>query len=45
MLMLQDYPWFEGGGTWKSNGVYYTQIGTDCCFCQWGGSGGKSQFK
>jgi len=32
-----DYPWFEGGGQFKRENTYYTMIGTDCCFCQWGG--------
>ena len=33
----QDYPWYEGGGVFKRKGVYYTMLGVDCCFCQWGG--------
>ena len=32
----QDYPWFEGGGVFKRKGIYYTMLGVDCCFCQWG---------
>jgi hypothetical protein len=32
----QDYPWYEGGGLFKRKGIYYTMLGTDCCFCQWG---------
>jgi hypothetical protein len=32
----QDYPWFEGGGIFKRKGIYYTMLGVDCCFCQWG---------
>lgn len=31
----------NSGGMFKNyqTGVYYVQIGSDCCFCGWGGSG------
>lgn len=31
-----DYPWYDGGGIFKRNGIYYTMLSFDCCFCQWG---------
>lgn len=31
-----DFPWYDGGGTFKRNGKYYTMLSFDCCFCQWG---------
>ena len=31
-----DFPWYEGGGIFKRNGIYYTMLSFDCCFCQWG---------
>ena len=33
-----DYPWYEGGGSFyrKENNKYYTMLGSDCCFCEWG---------
>ena len=32
----QDFPWYDGGGVFKRNGIYYTMLSFDCCFCQWG---------
>lgn len=32
-----SFPWNEGGGLFKRNGLYYYQTGNDCCFCAWGG--------
>ena len=34
----EDYPWLEGGGMFERHGLYYVMLGSDCCFCQWGGS-------
>jgi len=34
----EDFPWLEGGGMFERDGVYYVMLGSDCCFCQWGGS-------
>jgi len=31
-----DFYWFDGGATWQRNGIYYTTMGNDCCFCPWG---------
>lgn len=32
----EDFPWYDGGGMFKRNGIYYTMLSFDCCFCQWG---------
>lgn len=32
----QDFPWYDGGGMFTRNGVYYVMLSFDCCFCQWG---------
>jgi len=37
VYVKNEYPWYEGGGMFERNGKYYLMIGTDCCFCQWGG--------
>ena len=34
----ESYPWLEGGGMMWRDGLYYVMLGSDCCFCQWGGS-------
>ena len=34
----EEYPWLEGGGMFERDGLYYVMLGSDCCFCQWGGS-------
>ena len=34
----EQYPWYEGGGMFERLGLYYVMLGTDCCFCQWGGN-------
>jgi len=36
MLVKQDFPWYEGGGVFKVDKTFYTMLGTDCCYCQWG---------
>jgi len=36
IYIKNDYPWYEGGGHFKRDGLFYAMIGTDCCFCQWG---------
>lgn len=36
IYIKNDYPWYEGGGMFERNGLYYIILGTDCCFCQWG---------
>eukprot|EP01084_Bolivina_argentea_P296893 511403_1 len=38
IFIKNDYPWYEGGGTFMRNNKYYTMLGSDCCFCQWGGN-------
>ena len=32
----EDFPWYDGGGIFKRNGIYYTMLSLDCCSCQWG---------
>ncbi len=30
------FPWNEGGGMFKKDGLVYYMTGSDCCFCSWG---------
>jgi len=32
----QDFPWYDGGGMWRSGSRVYAMLSFDCCFCDWG---------
>ena len=38
IFQKEDYYWYEAGGMFERHGLYYVIMGTDCCYCQWGGS-------
>ena len=37
VLWKTTFPWGEGGGVFYRQGLWYYMMGSDCCFCSWGG--------